>query len=613
MTHVHDMPFGAARRRGGGTRFRLWAPSAQRVDLCIEAGDAERLYDMHTHGEGWYECVLDLGAGTRYRYRIDADLRVPDPASRFNPEDVGGPSVVVDPSTYAWTDYGWCGRPWHEAVIYELHIGTFTPEGTYTAARGKLDHLVELGVTAIELMPIAEFPGQHNWGYDGVLPFAPDARYGTPEDLKDFICAAHTRGLMVLLDVVYNHFGPQGNYLHRYAAHFFTERHHTPWGAAINFDDTGSRTVRDFYVHNALYWLEEYRFDGLRFDAVHAIRDDSAPHIVNEIALRVHDHFAAHRHVHLILENEHNGADRLARNGDDRDRHDAQWNDDVHHCLHALMTGEQDGYYVDYAPPSADTRRLLARALAEGFAYQGEPSTLREGEQRGQPSRHLPPTCFIDFLQNHDQIGNRALGERIGQLAAPEALRAGTALVLLSPHIPMLFMGEEWNARQPFLFFCDFEPELAALVREGRRGEFSRFERFRDEHARLLIPDPSAPDTFARSCLDWHALEDPAHRQWLDWYRRLLKLRAHEIAPRLAGARSLAHAVSDAGEVCASWRMGDGTRLHLYANLQSRPIPSARRSPGRIVFTTDAQFGAALTGSDLAPWSVTWALEDADA
>lgn len=611
MISVHHMPFGAQPLSGGGTRFGLWAPTARRVDLCVETATAQNIYELQAEADGWYTRTVDLGAGTRYRYRIDGDLEVPDPASRFNPDDVGGPSVVVDPSDFDWPDDGWRGRPWHEAAIYELHVGTFTREGTYAAAQGKLDHLVDLGITAIELMPIAEFPGQHNWGYDGVLPFAPDARYGPPDELKGLICAAHAKGLMVFLDVVYNHFGPQGNFLHRYAAPFFTERHHTPWGAAINFDDIGSRTVRDFYLHNALYWLEEYRFDGLRFDAVHAIRDDSAPHIVNQIAQHVHDAIGTQRHVHLILENEHNGAECLARGRADRDRHDAQWNDDVHHCLHALITGEKDGYYVDYAPPAGNTLRLLARALVEGFAYQGEASALRDGALRGEPSAHLPPTCFIDFLQNHDQIGNRALGERIGQLAPPEAMRAGVAVLLLSPHVPMLFMGEEWNARQPFLFFCDFEPELAALVREGRRGEFSRFERFRDEHARLLIPDPCALHTFARSCLDWDALADPAHREWVDWYRRLLALRAREIAPRLDGARGLAHSVSDAGELCASWQMGDGTRLHLCANLQSRPIASARRSAGRILFTTDAQFGAALTGSDLAPWTVTWALEDA--
>lgn len=613
MRIAHDMPFGAQPQAGGGTRFRLWAPSARRVDLCVESAEGERLVAMQAQADGWHARLLDLEAGTRYRYRIDEDVRVPDPASRFNPDDVAGPSVVVDPRDFDWPDDGWRGRPWHEAAIYELHVGTFTPEGTYTAALRKLDHLVDLGVTAIELMPIAEFPGRHNWGYDGVLLFAPDSRYGAPDDLKRFVCAAHAKGLMVLLDVVYNHFGPQGNYLHRYATPFFTERHHTPWGAAINFDDTGSRTVRDFYLHNALYWLEEYRFDGLRFDAVHAIRDDGTPNIVNAIAQQIHDTIGAHRHVHLILENEHNGAHLLARASGDTDRHDAQWNDDVHHCLHALITGEQDGYYVDYAPPAADTRQLLARALVEGFAYQGEASTLREGAPRGEPSGHLPPTCFIDFLQNHDQIGNRALGERIGHLAAPEALRAGVAVILLSPHVPMLFMGEEWNAPQPFLFFCDFDPELANLVREGRRGEFSRFEQFREEAARLEIPDPSAADTFARSRLDWNLLSDPAHRQWLDLYRHLLRLRAQAIAPRLPGTRGLGNSVGDAGDLYAAWRLGDGTRLHLCANLQARSITPAHRSPGRILYGTHAQSGATPPGSELAPWSVTWSLEDAGA
>jgi len=602
------MPFGAQLRADGSTRFRLWAPTAQRVELWLERRGERALIETPEIGAGWREVdVTGAQVGELYRYRIDGELFVPDPASRFNPQDVGGPSMVVDPKAFEWTDDDWRGRPWHEAILYELHVGTFTPEGTYEAAQAKLDHLVELGVSAIELMPIADFPGQHNWGYDGVLPFAPEARYGTPEALKSFICAAHARNLMVLLDVVYNHFGPQGNYLHRYAGQFFTERHKTPWGAAINFDSPGSEVVREFYVHNALYWIDEYHLDGLRFDAVHAIKDDSTPHVLNVIAQAVRSRTAGSRPVHLILENDDNEARYLGVARDDL--YDAQWNDDVHHCLHVLLTGERDGYYSDYAPPQADPRRLLGRALVEGYAYQGDPSAYRHGARRGERSDALPTTCFVDFLQNHDQIGNRAMGERIGKLAPAPALRAGVAMLLLSPHIPMLFMGEEWNADQPFLFFCDFDIELAALVREGRRGEFARFERFRDETARLLIPDPCAVETFERSRLDWGELTREPHASWFALYRQLLAVRHREILPRLAGTRGETYSVGNQGELCASWRMGDGSRLQLCANLQDVAIKSARRVPGRLLFTTHAEFGAVLTGSDIPAWNVTWSLE----
>lgn len=609
MKHRHDMPFGAHPLPDGRTRFRLWAPSARRVELCVPDGHGERVLELTAQAGGWREITVDAaGAGTRYRFRIDGTLDVPDPASRFNPHDIDGPSMVVDAAAFEWTDDGWRGRPWHEAIVYELHVGTFTPAGTYAAAQEKLDHLVDLGVSAIELMPIADFPGVRNWGYDGVLPFAPDARYGNPDDLKHFICAAHARGLMVLLDVVYNHFGPQGNFLPHYAERFFTQRHKTPWGAAINFDDEDSAIVRRFYLHNALYWLEEYRFDGLRLDAVHAIKDDSTPHILDELAQAVHARFGADRHVHLILENDANQARHLARDDDDDARHDAQWNDDVHHCLHVLLTGEHDGYYSDYAPPAADPRRLLARALVEGYAYQADASAFRGGARRGERSAHLPATCFIDFLQNHDQIGNRALGERIGALASPPALHAALAIVLLSPHIPMLFMGEEWNAGQPFLFFCDFDAELAARVRDGRREEFSHFARFRDRDARLAIPDPGAPETFDACVLDWSSLAHAPHAQWLERYRMLLGVRRREIVPRLRGACGEAYAFEPDGSLHASWRMADRARLRLWANLQERAVPGPSGHDGRILYRTHADDIAAGE-----PWSVIWSLEPAGA
>ena len=499
------MPFGAEVLAQGGVRFRLWAPGAKDIELHV----AGRLIPLQSGGDGWFEHIeAQAGPGTLYRYRVDGELFVPDPASRFQPHDVDGPSEVIAPHAYKWSHHAWNGRPWNEAVIYELHVGTFTPEGTYAGAVKKIGTLKELGITALELMPLSDFAGRRSWGYDGVLPYAPDSAYGRPEDLKALVDAAHAAGLMVLLDVVYNHFGPKGNHLPRYAPQFFTERHNTPWGAAIDFSN---EVVRQYFVHNALYWLKEYRFDGLRFDAVHAIIDESPRHILEEICASVP------AGKHLVLENDANQA-RFVGPG----RYTAQWNDDSHHAYHVLATGESDGYYVAYADSPA---KHLARSLAEGFAYQGEVSPF-SGEPRGEPSAHLPPSCFIHFLQNHDQIGNRALGERLISLAREKPLRALAAIQLLAPSPPLLFMGEEWGCRQPFLFFCDFEGELGEAVRNGRREEFRRFTSFRGE-----IPDPLAESTFRQCVLDWSKRD----AGWLAHYKKLLQLRARAIAPRRFG------------------------------------------------------------------------------
>jgi malto-oligosyltrehalose trehalohydrolase len=575
------MPFGAEPLAGKRCRFRLWAPSAHEVTLVLAA--PERVASMTRLGDGWWERIETAPAGTRYRYRINGALEVADPASRFNPADVHGPSEVVDPAAFEWDDGVWRGRPWEEAVLYELHVGTFSPEGTFAGVEARLDYLVQLGVTAIELMPVADFPGRRGWGYDGVLPFAPDAAYGRPEDLKRLVAQAHARGLMVFLDVVYNHFGPQGNMLHAYAPQFFTRRHHTPWGAAINFDGPEARPVRDFFIHNALYWLEEFHFDGLRLDAVHAIADDSKPDILVELAEAVRSGPGRDRHVHLVLENDRNQARYLERSPDGTARrYDAQWNDDLHHAFHVLLTGESDGYYVDYAE---DPTRLLGRCLAEGYAYQGEVSAYREGRARGQPSASLPPAAFISFLQTHDQVGNRALGERLAALADETALRAATLAWLLAPAPPMLFMGEEFGAMTPFLYFCDFAGELADAVREGRRREFARFARFADLAARAVVPDPNEPGTFLQSKLDWNRIEQPPHARWLAFYRRLLAVRRVQLAPRLRGMpghagrfRVLAH-----GALAVEWRLGDGSRLELRLNLSAREIAFDRPPDGALL------------------------------
>ena len=603
MRHAHAMPFGASVREGG-VRFRLWAPAARRVELLLRDGPS---VDMTAVGDGWFETTGDEAAdGSRYAFRIDGRHDVADPASRSQPDDVHGASAVVDPEGYRWRQHAWRGRPWHEAVVYELHVGTFSPEGSFDGVRHRLDHLVDLGVTAIELMPIAAFPGRRNWGYDGVLPFAPDATYGAPDDLKRLVDAAHERGLMMILDVVYNHFGPEGNYLHLYAPQFFTDRVETPWGAAIDY---GRREVRDFAIHNALYWLQEYRFDGLRLDAVHAIVDDSDTHVLDELAARVRREVGDERHVHLILENEHNDARHLERAGDAGARsYTAQWNDDVHHAAHVLATGERAGYYAAYADRPLEH---LARCLSEGFAYQGEPYGPRGGEPRGTPSAHLPPTAFVAFLQNHDQVGNRAFGERLALLSEPRATGALSAIVLLAPSPPMLFMGEEWGAREPFSFFCDFHDELADAVREGRRREFAHFPEFASEDARSAIPDPNAEETFLRSKLDWERTGEGEHARRLEHYRELLALRRREIVPLIGRVRPGAAQA----EILASrglqvrWPLDDGSELWLRANPSPERVGRLPAGPtDRLLYAFGDDVAASLARGELPPWSVAWIL-----
>lgn len=610
MRRVHEMPFGSRVLAAGGVRFAFWAPGARAVEIELEiAGSAPSRRTMTPVDSGWFEAVCqDASAGTRYRFVLEDGLQVPDPASRCNPGDVHGASEVLDPAAFPWDDGAWAGRPWEEVVLYELHVGTFSPEGTFAGVERRLDHLQALGITAIELMPIADFPGRRNWGYDGVLPFAPDASYGRPEDLKRLVQAAHARGIMVFLDVAYNHFGPEGNYLHAYAAPFFTSRYGTPWGAAIDFDGPRSGTVRDFFVHNALFWVKEYGIDGLRLDAAHAIFDASRPDILEEIARAVRAGPGRTRHVHLVLENDHNAAHYLGTRPAEHGRYDAQWNDDLHHALHVILTGERDGYYADYAD-----RPLvhLARCLAEGFAYQGEVSAYRGGHTRGERSAHLRPTAFVSFLRNHDQVGNRALGDRIVTQAAPEALRAAMAILLLAPQTPLLFMGEEWGAREPFAFFCDFEPGLAVKVSDGRRREFARFAQFSTEEARRLIPDPGRREAFDAARLAWDALLRPDHAAWLDFYRRLLDIRRREVVPHLAGAAGGAvFAVQEPHVLTVQWPLSAGARLHLLANLGPAAVRRQAPPAGHLLFATSGADGETPhSGADLRPWAVEWSLE----
>jgi malto-oligosyltrehalose trehalohydrolase len=591
----HEMPFGAE-SAPGGIRFRLWAPRAKAVSLRLE-GSRPSTVPMVCEGEGWWALTTaSARPGSRYRYVVDGNA-FPDPAARRQPEGVHGPSEVVDPEAYDWNDVGWRGRRWEEIVLYELHLGTFSETGDFDGAVRHLDHLRRLGATAVELMPIGEFPGDRNWGYDGAFPYAPSSRYGRPEALKRLIEACHVRGLAILLDVVYNHFGPEGNYLPAIAPDFFTKRRQTPWGAAVDFSGPKSRPVRDFFIHNALYWLEEFQFDGLRLDAVHAIFDDRRPDIVDEIGETVRRRIRD-REIHLVLENDRNEARRLARRKGRIGRFNAQWNDDLHHALHVLITGETAGYYGDYAIAPATH---LGRALAEGFAYQGEPSLFRRGRQRGEHSAELPATAFVAFLQNHDHVGNRPFGTRLASDVTEPALHAGAAIVLLSPQIPLLFMGEEWASRRSFAFFCDFGPDLAEAVREGRRREFAHFPDFRDEAAREAIPDPTSETTFAMSRLDWTEPEQVDHARWLARYRALLGIRRREIVPRLADISSSAGRYRALGPqaVIVEWQLGDRARLILVANFSARTVPFPEEASGGQMLYSSAVPGTPVSATFL--------------
>ncbi len=541
--------FGAQLLEDGHTRFRLWAPSVRAANVLLE----EIAYPMKELQDGWHETTIACGAGMHYRFALILEdgtlLQVADPASRQQAGDVHDASIVVDPFSYQWINTAWRGRPWHEVVLYEMHVGLL---GGFEGVMHQLAGLAELGVTAIELMPIADFPGARNWGYDGVLPYAPDAAYGTPEQLKRLIDVAHGFNIMVFLDVVYNHFGPDGNYLGAYAKPFFRSDQHTPWGQEIDFRLS---QVRDFFTENALYWLQEFRFDGLRFDAVHVINEQGW---LQEMGERIRSTVGLERHVHLVLEHDGNAAHLLDRSAGAP--FDAQWNDDGHHVLHTLLTQESDGYYRDYCEQPAEK---LARCLAQGFIYQNDPSPIRNNQLRGEISAYLPPTAFVLFLQNHDQTGNRAFGDRLTTLARPSALRAAMALLLLSPQIPLLFMGEELGATQPFLYFASHTGELAKVVRDSRRREFAGFSAFADPARQLQIPDPNEATSFTASIP--HTSADSA--KWRAWIQTLLTIRHAQVIKRLFDCHSLGSCVLGEAAVAARWQFGDGTVLAVALNL----------------------------------------------
>lgn len=602
ISRSHKMRFGAE-VRNGGTRFKIWAPKCRHLKLRIKG--RRSLLDMESMGDGWHRLDVDgVKAGARYKYILPDGSEIPDPASRYQPDDVHGFSEVVDSNAFKWTDMDWTGRPWEEAIIYELHVGTFTEGGSFQAAIDKLDHLVELGITAVQLMPIADFYGKFNWGYDGAMWFAPDASYGRPEDLKAFIDVAHRKSLMVFLDVVYNHFGPHGNYLPAIAP-IFTKKHKSPWGEAINYDGPGASVVRELVVDNAIYWVTEFNFDGLRFDAVHTIADDGPSHILELLAARIRA-ARPHRHTHLIVENSENQELWLRRNSGLTPVHyTAQWNDDVHHLLHSAATGENTGYYADFDNLEERSDKL-ARALSEGFAYQGEVKP-HEGMKRGEPSVGLPATAFVAYMQDHDQIGNRVKGDRINKLANDDAVKAVTAIYLLSPQIPMLFMGEEWASKRPFPFFSDVPPEFRDVVRKGRQEELKSTAEHEDPSKPEVeeAVDPTSAKTFASAKLDWESVESAPHAGWLQHYRALIDVRRMEIIPRLGGIEGFASQYEVIGPkaVLITWRMGDGSMLRLYANLDDDAQGDVPMVEGRRVYLQ----GFAEEGR-LGPWTVLWTI-----
>ncbi len=603
ISRSHRMPFGAEIQPGGEVRFSIFAPSAASVKLAID-GVADAIAMLAT-SSGWHHLTSSGAvAGSRYRFVLPDGRRVADPASRHQPDGVHGPSEVIDPCAYLWNDRAWSGRPWAEAVLYELHVGAFTEAGTFQSAIEKLDHIARLGITAIEVMALAEFAGARNWGYDGVLFYAPHSSYGRPEDLKAFIDAAHARGLMVILDVVYNHFGPIGNDMPAYFPEVLTSSHSTPWGLALNFDGEGSEQVREFIIHNALYWIEEFHVDGLRLDAAHAMMDGGPRHILDELADRVHA-LAGNRPVHLILENEQNCAARLLR--DDLGRptlYTAQWNHDITHLLGASMAARGA---VRPATDGGETDRL-GKALAEGFVIAAE--ELGTGGKPGQAAcPPVPPTAYTSFLQTHDLVGNRIFGDRIHAIAAPEAVRAVASIYLLLPQIPLIFMGEEWAASSPFPFFCDYKGDLADAVRKGRLEQLAKQEPKPDPEVLKRAPDPQAEATFRSAKLHWDEIADEPHAVSMDLYRRLLETRRASILPLLGELTKNCgtYKVLGPGALAAQWTLAGERVLRLDANLAWQPMRGFREVDGSEIW------GEGLTaGPDqLGPWCVRWSVTEA--
>jgi len=579
--------------RDDGVMFRVWAPRCRTLDVIIEG---RRPPALTRQDDGLFETVVQgLPTGTRYQYRLDGQRYRPDPASRFQPEGVHGPSMVVNPASFPWTDQAFTGHAAADLVIYELHVGTFTRAGTFEAIVPHLPQLVELGVTAVELMPVAEFPGSRNWGYDGVHLFAPQSTYGGPRGLRRLVDACHAHGLSVVLDVVYNHLGPEGNYLGDFGP-FFTDRYRTPWGGALNFDGPDADGVRRHFVENARTWVRDFHLDGLRLDAIHAIFDASPVHILSEIAAAAREEARAlGRAVHFMAESHDNDRRIVLPAEAGGIGLDAVWSDDFHHAVHVRLTGERGGYYADFTEP-----RRLATALAEGFAFQGEYSEYF-GRDRGTPSADLPGERFVVCVQNHDQVGNRAKGDRLSTIVPFEAVRLAAGLLLSAPAIPLLFMGEEYGETAPFQFFTSFlDRELAEAVRKGRTEEFSRFA------WQGAVPDPGEPATFVRSRLNHPLAGAPRHRELYHYYRRWLALRRSHPALGARGKERARAAVDPKGTMLTLARDAEsGAGVRLFANLtnETRPGPTIPADWRLLIDSDDPRF-AGQGRQALAPYQL---------
>ncbi len=578
MSHAPRPSVGAWPTRDG-VDFRVWAPAAESVELDL---DGAKPLPM-TKSDGIFALTVpDASVGTRYRYRIDGKGPFPDPASRFQPDGVHGPSEVVDASTFTWSDEVWKGIEPEALVIYELHVGTFTKAGTFAAATALLPKLVDLGITAVEVMPLADFPGERGWGYDGVSLYAPARCYGKPDDFRRFVDTAHRLGLAVIVDVVYNHLGPDGNYLSCFSPYYFSTTHHTDWGTGPNFDGEESERVEDFFIDNALLWINDYHADGLRLDATHAIMDEGERHILDLLTDRVHQAGRdRNRRTLVIAEDERNQVTLIQPRASGGFSMDAVWADDFHHQVRRALTGESDGYYADYTGSAED----IATTLKKGWFYCGQPS-LRKRIPRGSETHGVPPSRFVVCIQNHDQIGNRAFGERLNHQVDRAMYRAASALLLLAPQTPLLFMGQEWASSSPFLYFTDHNPELGKLVTEGRRHEFRHFPAFTDPLIRTRIPDPQATSTFWASKLDWDERETEPHAGTLRLYRDLLRLRRIDPALRPGGVHD-AQAIAEGGVLLRRTSRPGGESLMMIVALNPGVVAAINEPGWSVVLTTE--------------------------
>ncbi len=570
---LNEQRWGPVELGHGKVRFQIWAPEEKLIVLSLQSGR----HPMSRSDDGWHTLEIQAAAGEAYYFVLSGGKSVSDPASRLQLRDLDGPSVLVDRQSYRWKNTEWIGLPWEEAVIYETHVGTFTQEGTFSSAIERLPHLADIGVTALELMPLAHFPGRRGWGYDGVLQFAPHNVYGSPDELKAMVDAAHGHGIMVFLDVVYNHFGPEGNYLGEYAPGFFRKDRPTPWGDAIAYERP---EVRDYFIENVLYWLDEFRFDGLRFDAIDQIEDGSDVHILQQIAMEVREQIK-NRHVHLITENPANGTD-LMQEIDGGRYYRADWNDDFHHAVHVAATCEKTGYYE---PFKDHTWEKIGHILAKGYLRPGKAIF----SNTPPPTEALPPTAFIHFLQNHDQVGNRALGDRLYLGIDPRVYRVLTEVLFLSPQIPMMFMGDDHLSLQPFHFFSDYKGAIADAVRANRPKEAENFGGIPAGRTPLDIPDPNDASTFDCSKLNWSDALSEGARDWHAHVKNLIGIRRNEIVPLLSGASGYAGTVVEALDGClfVDWSLTGGT-LQLRANLshEARPLMG---NLGAILYSTEPQ------------------------